>query len=67
MEIFPQSTIQELLAQLTQTVSDNIIVIIGVVGLATAIYFVVNWFTKSLPFYGGSIGSTISNYRHRND
>jgi len=47
MEIFPATTVADLVAQLTATLADNIVVIIGVVGLAVGITFVTRWFTKS--------------------
>jgi len=47
MEIFPATTVADLLAQLTATVADNIVVIVGVIGLAVGIAFVTRWFTKS--------------------
>jgi len=47
MEIFPATTVADLVAQLTATIADNIVVVVGVIGLAVAITFIVRWFNKS--------------------
>lgn len=47
MTIFPTTTVADLIASLTGTIADNIVVIVGVVGLAVGIAFVTRWFTKS--------------------
>lgn len=47
MEIFPATTVADLTAGLTSTISENIVVIVGVVALAVGIVFVTRWFNKS--------------------
>lgn len=47
MEIFPATTVATLTTQLTATLADNIVVVIGVIGLAVGIAFVTRWFNKS--------------------
>ena len=47
MEIFPATTVSTLVTQLTATIANNIVVIVGVIGLAVGIAFVTRWFNKS--------------------
>ena len=47
MEILPTSTLAEITEFLQQTLINNIVIIIGVIGLAVGIAFVTRWFNKA--------------------
>lgn len=55
--IFPVSTLSTILSTLIAVISDNVIIIIGVLALAVGIVFVMNWFknqTKTKRLTGGT-------------
>lgn len=47
MELFPATTLATLTTQLTETIGANILIIVGVIGLAVAVGFVTRYFNKS--------------------
>jgi hypothetical protein len=47
-------------------IGDNIVPIIAIVGAVWGLHLALNLFAKSLPYYGGSLTATVSNYRWRN-
>lgn len=46
MEIFPLTTVNTFMVNLAQTLNDNLIIVIGVLGLVVGIQFVVKWFNN---------------------
>lgn len=46
MEVLPETTVAVLLGQLNTALTDNAVVIIGVIALGVAVAFVVRWFHK---------------------
>lgn len=65
MEIFPVSTVSDILTALDTFVFENIIVVIGVVALAIAITFVVRWFTSGAIGIGRDPSGQVGFYRRR--
>ena len=47
MDILPATTLADLSAALQTTLTANVVIIIGVIGLAVGIAFVTRWFNKS--------------------
>lgn len=47
MEILPATTVASLTATLQDYLTDNALIVVGVIGVAVAVAFVVRWFTKS--------------------
>lgn len=47
MELLPATTVTVLTTQLTDVVTANALIIVGVLGLAIGIAFVMRWFNKS--------------------
>ena len=46
MEILPATTVADFSTSLQTTITENVAVIIGVIGLAVGIAFVTRWFNK---------------------
>lgn len=66
-QILPTTTLDELPPIVLEFITDNALVIVSVLALGIAVNLVLRWFLQSTSFWGGSVGSTVSNYRHRND
>lgn len=47
MEILPPTTVAAMSTTLQETVTANVLIVVGVIGLAVGIAFVTRWFTKS--------------------
>lgn len=47
MDILPATTVTTLTTTLQEYLTDNALIVIGVVAVAVAVAFVVRWFTKS--------------------
>jgi len=47
MEIFPADTLTTLVANITELIADNVVVVLAVLGFAIGVAFVTRWFSKS--------------------
>jgi len=47
MEVLPATTVADLSTALQATLTANVLIVIGVIGLAVGIAFVTRWFNKS--------------------
>lgn len=47
MQILPEETMLWLAAEMQETVNQNLLILMGVIGLATAILLIMGWFKKS--------------------
>jgi len=47
MDIFPADTVTQIATTLQETLTANVLIVIGVIALAVAVAFVTRWFTKS--------------------
>jgi hypothetical protein len=68
MHLFPVpvNPVADFVNAISNATNDIQNVIIPVLALGIAVTFIMQWFRKS-TYWGGTLGSTVSNYRHRND